>query len=112
MLKADPRRVNARGVGDRTPLHLAARGGHRDVAELLLQRGAEVNARAEGEFGHGLTPLHEAARGGHREVVKLLLEHGADVNTRNDAGKSPLELAVEGGHFDVAELLRRHAGMP
>jgi ankyrin repeat protein len=107
MLQADPRRVNARDAGDRTPLHHAAGRGHREVAELLLQWGADANARAEGEFGRGITPLHTAALGGHLEVVKLLLEHGADINARNHAGDGPLALAVRGDHHDVAGLLRQ-----
>jgi cytohesin len=110
MLHADPGLIHARDAGDRTPLHLAVGQGHVGVAALLLQRGAEVNARAEGEFGKGMTPLHAAARGGQGTAAKLLLEHGADASARDSSGKRPGELAVDGGHPDVADLLRDHGG--
>jgi ankyrin repeat protein len=55
-----------------TPLHWAAMYGCKDVAELLLTKGAEVNAKDE----DGETPLHWAARHGHKDVVELLRRHG------------------------------------
>lgn len=61
----------------KTPLHLAAINGHRDVALILLQRGADVNALS------GLldkSPLHFAIEKGHFEVVKVLLQYHADPN--------------------------------
>jgi ankyrin repeat protein len=64
---ADIEGWNGRGW---TALIVAARWGHRDVVEYLLDRGANIEARGR----YGDTPLFAAAREGHREVVECLLE--------------------------------------
>ena len=55
-----------------TPLHLAAFFGKLDAARLLLNKGAEVNARSTNAMEN--MPLHAAAAGRHADVVKLLVE--------------------------------------
>jgi hypothetical protein len=84
-----------------TPLHVAALTGHKDIAELLLAKGADVNAKSNG----GLTPLHQAAYHGHKDLAELLLSKGADVNAKANHDETPLFLAAGTGHKDVAELL-------
>jgi ankyrin repeat protein len=71
--------------------------------ELLIARGAEVNAR---DTESGATALHYAASWGRREAVELLLEKGAEVNARSKAGVSPLGAALQNGHAETAEVLR------
>ena len=56
-----------------TPLHKAARKGHKDIVELLIAKGANVNAADK----YGETPLFWAARNGHKDVAELLRKHGA-----------------------------------
>jgi cytohesin len=84
-----------------TPLYWASFSGQRDVAEFLISKGADVNARDEWND----VPLHYAAVHGHRELTKLLLTKGAEVNARTTDGKTPLYDAVRAGHRGVAELL-------
>ena len=55
-----------------SPLTLAACGGHVELANLLIERGANI----EEVNDEGYTPLMEAAREGHEEMVALLLSHG------------------------------------
>jgi len=74
-----------------TPLLWAARYGHKAVAELLIAKGADVNAENE----KGETPLHAAARYGHKAVVELLISKGADVNAKTEKGETPLFLALQ-----------------
>ena len=63
-------RLNQRiGFFGETPLHEAARGGHDDILQLLLNHGASVNA----VDNDGDTPLHDAAREGHVKCVKVCL---------------------------------------
>jgi ankyrin repeat protein len=89
-----------------TPLHLAAEKGHKDIVELLLAKGADVNAR---NFT-GKTPLQVAAVNGWKKVVELLLAHKADVNLPDNHGVTPLLWAEQSGKKDIAELLRQRGG--
>jgi ankyrin repeat protein len=87
-------KVNVRNSYGSAPLHDAALGGQREIIEMLLDRGAELDARDEES---GATPLYNAASWGKLEVVRLLIEKGADVNARNKAGKTPLSGAERTG---------------
>jgi ankyrin repeat protein len=101
--------VNTKDEEGLTALHLAARQGRKDVVELLLVNGANINARLT--RWPDWMPLHEAAVANHKEVVELLLAKGADVNAdcaRAGGGRfggTPLHEAVFEGHRDMAELL-------
>lgn len=68
-----------------TPLHLATYFGHREVMDVLLHRGADVNAVND----NGDTPLHKAAFIGREDIVMLLLQNNADVNIINGEGRLP-----------------------
>lgn len=84
-----------------TPLHEAARYGHKTVVEFLLDSKAEVNA----PVGNEKTPLHMAAGNGHKDVAELLLSSGADVNAKDGDGKTALHMAAENGFENVVRLL-------
>ena len=100
--------------GQVSVLHSAAYDGQKEIAEVLLAKGAKVNARDK----NGDTPLHCAAGGavstietqGHRDVVELLLNRGAEINAKNDIGWTPLYVATHYGRRATAELLRQHGG--
>ncbi|XP_070533773.1 oxysterol-binding protein-related protein 1-like [Ptychodera flava] len=68
-----------------TPLHLACYFGHKEVVELLLKYGADVNTVNQ----NGDTPLHRAAYTGRTEVVLLLIQYNADVTIINGEGHTP-----------------------
>lgn len=78
-----------------SPLTLAACGGHVELAQLLLEHGANLEEAND----DGYTPLMEAARDGHDEMVALLLEWNAQVNTQTEeTGETALTLACCGGY--------------
>ena len=118
--------MNGKDEEGLTPLHRAARGGHRDTIDLLVAKGAEVNAKNTA----GLTPLELAdekaaellrrhggksavklgalsddAANGNIESVKQHLAGGADVNGKDDLGRTPLYRAAYNGHTEIAGVL-------
>lgn len=93
----------ARNAQKVTALHAAASRGDLEIVRMLLEAGADPNARQEG----GFVPLHSAAQNGNVPVAELLLEHGAKADARNDKGKTPAEIAEEAKHPELAARLRR-----
>ena len=77
--------------GGVAPLHLAARQGYMDAAKALLEGGADVNQKAEGDSG---TPILIATINGHFDLAKMLLEKGADPNIAEHNGATPLYAAL------------------
>ncbi|XP_017944967.2 ankyrin repeat domain-containing protein 17 isoform X3 [Xenopus tropicalis] len=95
-------------TGD-TALTYACENGHTDVADVLLQAGADLEHESEG----GRTPLMKAARAGHVCTVQFLISKGANVNrTTLNNDHTVLSLACAGGHLAVVELLLAHGADP
>lgn len=85
-----------------TALTLACHGGHSELVNLLLSKGADIEHRDK----KGFTPLILAATAGHVDVVEILLESGADMEAQSERTKdTPLSLACSGGRYEVVELL-------
>ena len=110
-LLASGANVNARdtvrpNIG-RTPLHFAAGGYndqgpglHLEAASVLVAKGADVNAQAEG----GYTPLHVASGVGNEAMVAFLLSRGANPNAV-DVRATPLSAAIIQGNLSIVKLL-------
>uniref|UniRef100_A0A803YEL4 Ankyrin repeat domain-containing protein 17 n=2 Tax=Meleagris gallopavo TaxID=9103 RepID=A0A803YEL4_MELGA len=85
-----------------TALTLACAGGHEELVQTLLERGANIEHRDK----KGFTPLILAATAGHVGVVEILLDNGADIEAQSERTKdTPLSLACSGGRQEVVELL-------
>uniref|UniRef100_A0A8C7ZAX7 Caskin-2 n=1 Tax=Oryzias sinensis TaxID=183150 RepID=A0A8C7ZAX7_9TELE len=88
-----------------TPLHLAARNGHKDIIKLLLKAGIDLNRATKAG-----TSLHEAALYGKTEVVRLLLDAGINVNVRNTYNQTALDIVnqftTSTASREIKQLLR------
>lgn len=85
-----------------TPLHFAAQENALDVAQLLLDSGAHIDAAN----AHGNTPLFVAVFNsrGDGEMIDLLRKNGADPYARNSHGQTPVGLARLIDNYDVAKF--------
>ena len=81
---------NFRNCSVNVALYRAARCGHRDIVELMIENGAT-------DFN---SALQNAAAGGHRDIVELMIEKGA-----TDFYGALCSAANGGGHRDIVELL-------
>jgi ankyrin repeat protein len=96
-------KVTAVGPYNITPLHTAAFYGNDNGVQLLLSRGAVINAQ-ESKEGFGITPLHSAAAQGHSTTVALLLKAGANPFARNKMDELPLYEALRVGYMQTAQV--------
>lgn len=104
-LQSDAQAVEARGPFGDTLLHYAAREGNEKMISLLVEHGADINARGE----NGRTPLLSAVIDNDRtKPVKALLDLGADPNIPEDSGKTPIYWAAAGSMPSMAKLLKKH----
>ncbi|KAA0719985.1 Tankyrase-1 [Triplophysa tibetana] len=102
--------INCRDTQGRnsTPLHLAAGYNNLEVADYLLEHGADVNAQDKG----GLIPLHNAASYGHVDIAALLIKFNTCVNATDKWAFTPLHEAAQKGRTQLCALLLAHGADP
>lgn len=96
----DGARIDARDIVGMTPLMISAFAGHQPVVQLLLARGADLDACCD--VG---TPIGLAAFGGRREIVKLLLRHGARLEVHSECAATPLCYAIMAQDPQIVRML-------
>jgi hypothetical protein len=110
ILDQDPSQTTAfHAAFGTTPLHLAAFAGAIPAMELLLARGAVVDAVSRNKFRN--TPLVVTTLTSQREAAALLLAKGADPNVPEDGGFRALHIAAEAGDAPMIRLLLDHGAV-
>jgi ankyrin repeat protein len=103
LLDQRPDLLDAAAADGFTPLQLASFFGQPQAVDLLIARGADVNAPSGNAAG--LHALHSAVAGRHVEVVALLLAGGAEPGARQRGGWTPLMAGAAHGDEDIVGLL-------
>ena len=85
------------------PLHSAVAGADFLIVQMLIDAGADVNARQN----QGFTPLMGAAANGHMEILDILVRSGADLGLQSDEGKTALHFAREKDRAVAITFLER-----
>ena len=101
LIRTHPTDINAMGGYHITPLHASLRRGHRQITQLLLREGANVDVLDN----EGATALHRACRAGNLDLVRLLLKHDADVHAQTKKQELSLHLAAGEGEVEICRLL-------
>uniref|UniRef100_A0A0G4H436 Uncharacterized protein n=1 Tax=Chromera velia CCMP2878 TaxID=1169474 RepID=A0A0G4H436_9ALVE len=101
------RREDGGREGGKRALHIACREGKPEIAQFLVESGAELEAATD----IGGTPLHYAAQAGLTDLVRFLLRRGVNVHAKSDDSfgkRTPIFNAVGNGHKEVVQLLLHH----
>lgn len=108
ILEQDPSKLNATDEDHYSALHWACMRAHWDVAEYLIEKGADVNPIG----GDGGTPLNWAVHHDNVDIVKLMIDKGAKLNIRNKWGMTELHTAIWRGNIHVVDFLLDHGSDP
>jgi len=100
LIEERPKDINFKGGSHRTALHAALPKDLR-IAELLLEHGADVDARDKSNW----RPLEKVLDDDHIEALRLLTKHKANVNAIDQCGWTPLRRASANGQLQVVQLL-------
>jgi ankyrin repeat protein len=110
LLAADRQLADQYSADGFTPLGLACYFGHRDVALLLLDAGADPKRASRNTLR--VSPLHSAVSAGHAALAALLLERGAEPNLEEANGMTPLHTAAATGNREIVALLLQAGARP
>jgi uncharacterized protein len=110
LLAQDPGLVNSFAPDGFQPLGLAAFFGRRAAAEMLLERGGEVNTTSHN--AQGVNALHAALSSSDPEFARSLVAAGADVNAAQASGVTPLHETAYNGYTELTQVLLEHGADP
>eukprot|EP00929_Paragymnodinium_shiwhaense_P070007 TRINITY_DN35394_c0_g1_i1.p4 TRINITY_DN35394_c0_g1~~TRINITY_DN35394_c0_g1_i1.p4 ORF type:complete len:118 (-),score=41.89 TRINITY_DN35394_c0_g1_i1:410-763(-) len=94
-------------MNGKTPLHFAAIEGFAEICEVMVAKGADLEARDEQRGTTGWTPLIWAAMQGHAKTCEALLSLGADISAADASGTTALSLAEAYERVEAADVLKK-----
>ncbi|MEA1786002.1 ankyrin repeat domain-containing protein [Arenibacter sp. GZD96] len=103
LLEEKPELLNDYSNDGFTLLGLAAFFGHLDLAQELLEKGADPNIAANNQFK--VAPIHSACATSNLEMAVLLIKNGADVNAKQMQNVTPAHSAAHNGQTELVQLL-------
>jgi uncharacterized protein len=112
ILDADPEAARAWSPDGFTALHLAAFSDAEAAARLLVEAGADLEARSRHETITGVRPLNTAAFARAHAVARILLEAGADPDGEGEPGATPMMAARAYDDKKMERLLLEHGAHP
>lgn len=101
LISKNPKLVNVPDPKGFTPLVLATYMGQKEIAELLIDHGANINA----QDAVGNTALMGVCFKGSKELAEMLIVRGADMSLSNKQGDTALSFAKNHGHEEIVDLL-------
>jgi ankyrin repeat protein len=101
LLSTDNKKTNEYS-GTLTPLHQAAYYSQLEIAEILIQHGADVNAKGG---RHNFSPIFISVSKDDINFLKLLIKNGADINLKDDLNKTPLICAAQDDNLESVKVL-------
>ena len=101
VLKASPININTRGSKGWTLLHYAAQYLAVEIGQILISKGADVNAKDD--FGNNVLWRATFSSQGKGEFIELLLSNGADRFAKNNSGISPVDLANTISNYNIKQ---------
>jgi hypothetical protein len=108
ILEKDPTKLNATDNENYTALHWACIRAHWDIAQYLIEEGADLNVTG----GDGGTPINWAAHHDNVDIIRLMVGKGAKLNIRNQWGMTELHTAIWRGCIHVVEYLLDNGSDP
>jgi ankyrin repeat protein len=97
-------KINGRGMHAKTPLMAACEGGQLDIAQYLIDLGADVN----GHNGSG-SALMWAVESGNAPLCQSLCEKGANANWKSDIGDNAIDFAIKKNNREISDILKQFA---
>ncbi|KAK4243566.1 ankyrin repeat-containing domain protein [Corynascus novoguineensis] len=99
-----PVELTSSSIESKSPLHMAVQKGSRKIVQLLLQHGADCNAKDN----QGLTPLIHAIIEEQDDIAGILLSHGAQIQIVDNYQRSPLHWTVLKRQDRLLRVLIKH----